>query len=59
MSQVMQQHIDLEESNNAMNEIFPQDLYLQNGSSVLNEVNQEFNIEIEGLLDKFAGNKPS
>lgn len=43
-----------------MNEIFPQDLYLgQNGSGVLNEVNQDFNNEIEGLLDKFAGNRPN
>ena len=25
---------------------------------ILNEVNQDFNVEIEGLLDKFAGNRP-
>ena len=44
MGQIMSQHVNLEESNNAINEIFPQDLYLgTNGMEILNEVNQDFN----------------
>jgi hypothetical protein len=46
----MAQHVDLEESNNAMLEIFPPEYYgLQ--------YDQEFTNEVEGLLDKFAGSK--
>jgi hypothetical protein len=58
----MNQHVDLEESSNAMLEVFPPEQYLgANGYELLNEVNsaenKAFNQEIEGLLNKFAGNR--
>ena len=56
----MQQHVDFEESCNAMNEIFPPEQFLgTNGLEILHEVNSiennAFNNEIEGLLNRFAG----
>jgi len=40
VGQIMQQHVDLEESSNAMNQIFPPEQFLgTNGMEILNEVN--------------------
>ena len=50
LGSVLSQHVDLEESNNAMNEIFPPEYYGLNYDT-------EFNNEVDGLLDKFAGAK--
>ena len=53
---------NLEESNNAMNEIFPPDQF---GLGALDQANRafqendQFNNEIAGLLDRFAGNRPN
>lgn len=58
IGQLMSQHVNKEESKNAINHIFPPVSYLGYGGKVLEQVKQDdnYNKEIEGLLKKYTAN---
>lgn len=58
MGQLISQHVNREESKNAINYIFPPVSYLGFGSKVLDQakVDENYNKEIENLLKKYTQN---
>ena len=56
MGQIMQQHIDPEESTDMINQIFPGSMFFGNEQKIMqNMKSQGFNQEMEDLVNKFAG----
>lgn len=58
MGQILSQHVNLEESSMAINQIFPPDQYFGNEQQILKEAqatqNKHFINEMEDLVNKFS-----
>lgn len=55
MGQLLQQHVDLEESSKAINSVFPDHQFFGHEQQILEEVqNRGFTREMENLVDQFT-----
>jgi len=59
MGQLIQQHVDIDESQRAMNEIFPPNMFFGSEQQILEDVkNKGYNQEMEDLVSKFTKGNP-